>query len=129
METEIIRAKRSLGDGHWDRKLMANMVALSNADNYEEAKHEWIATGDVWWSGNSNERPSWVNDHAGKCLCGHRVVYHFKILNTENGNEECVGSEHIGSYLILREIKQRTGLTDAEITDEMIQEWINSIKR
>tara|TARA_B100000886_G_C20398818_1_gene481658 strand:+ start:203 stop:1492 length:1290 start_codon:yes stop_codon:yes gene_type:complete len=125
METEIIRAKRSLGDGHWDKKLIANMVELSNADNYEEAKHEWIATGDVWWSGNSNERPSWVNDHAGKCLCGHRVVYHFKILNTENGNEECVGSEHIGSYLILREIKQRTGLTDAEITDDMIQEWIN----
>ena len=126
METEIIRAKRSLGDGHWDKKLMANMVALSNADNYEEAKHEWIATGDVWWSGfGQSERPTWVNDHAGKCLCGHRVVYHFKILNTENGNEECVGSEHIGSYLILREIKQRTGLTDAEITDEMIQEWIN----
>ena len=125
METELIKAKRSLGDGHWDRKLMANMVALSNADNYEEAKHEWIATGDVWWSGNSNERPSWVNDHAGKCLCGHRVVYHFKILNTENGNEECVGSEHIGSYLILREIKERTGLKESEITDEMIQEWIN----
>ena len=125
METEIIRAKRSLGDGHWDKKLIANMVELSNADNYEEAKHEWIATGDVWWSGNSNERPSWVNDHAGKCLCGHRVVYHFKILNTENGNEECVGSEHIGSYLILREIKERTGLKESEITDEMIQEWIN----
>ena len=125
METEIIRAKRSLGDGHWDKKLIANMVALSNADNYEEAKHEWIATGDVWWSGNSNERPSWVNEHAGKCLCGHRVVYHFKIMNTENGNEECVGSEHIGSYLILREIKERTGLKESEITDEMIQEWIN----
>lgn len=125
METEIIRAKRSLGDGHWDKKLIANMVELSNADNYEEAKHEWIATGDVWWSGNSNERPSWVNEHAGKCLCGHRVVYHFKILNTENGNEECVGSEHIGSYLILREIKERTGLKESEITDEMIQQWIN----
>jgi len=117
--------RRRLGEGRWDKILMKRMVELSAADNYEEAKEEWIATGDVWWSGNSNERPSWVNDHAGKCLCGHRVVYHFKILNTENGNEECVGSEHIGSYLILREIKQRTGLTDAEITDEMIQEWIN----
>jgi len=120
-----IKFKRSLGDGHWDKKLIANMVELSNADNYEEAKLEWIATGDVWWSGNSNERPSWVNEHAGKCLCGHRVVYHFKILNTENGNEECVGSEHIGSYLILREIKERTGLKESEITDEMIQQWIN----
>ena len=123
-----IKFKRSLGDGHWDRKLMANMVALSNADNYEEAKEGWIATGEVWHRRPDTldeEIPSWVNEHEGKCLCGHRVVYHFKIRNTENGNEECVGSEHIGSYLILREIKERTGLTDAEITDEMIQAWIN----
>ena len=128
METEIIRAKRGLGDGHWDRKLMANMVELSNADNYEEAKEEWIATGEVWHRRPdtlNEEVPSWVNDHEGKCLCGHRVVYHFKIRNTENGNEECVGSEHIGSYLILREIKERTGLDDADITDEMIQKWID----
>ena len=123
-----IKFKRSLGDGHWDRKLMANMVELSNADNYEEAKEEWIATGEVWYRRHDTldeEIPSWVNEHAGKCLCGHRVVYHFKIRNTENGNEECVGSEHIGSYLILREIKERTGLQDSEITDEMIQQWIN----
>ena len=123
-----IKFKRSLGDGHWDRKLMANMVALSNADNYEEAKEEWIATGEVWHRRPDTldeEIPSWVNEHEGKCLCGHRVVYHFKVRNTENGNEECVGSEHIGSYLILREIKERTGLDDADITDEMIQAWIN----
>ena len=121
-----IKFKRSLGNGHWDRKLKNNLVALSNADNYDEAKHEWIATGDVWHRTHDNQvRPTWVNEHAGKCLCGHRVVYHFKIRNTENGNEECVGSEHIGSYLILREIKERTGLKDSEITDEMIQEWIN----
>ena len=127
-EVDRINVKRSLGDGHWDRKLIANMVALSNADNYEEAKEEWIATGEVWHRRPDTldeEIPSWVNEHAGKCLCGHRVVYHFKIRNTENGNEECVGSEHIGSYLILREIKERTGLQDSEITDEMIQQWIN----
>ena len=127
-EVERINVKRSLGDGHWDRKLVANMVALSNADNYEEAKEEWIATGEVWYRRPDTldeEVPSWVNEHEGKCLCGHRVVYHFKIRNTENGNEECVGSEHIGSYLILREIKERTGLSDEYITDEMIQQWIN----
>ncbi len=124
-EIDRINVKRSLGDGHWDKKLIANMVELSNADNYEEAKLEWIATGDVWWSGNQQDRPAWVHDHQGKCLCGHTVVYHFKIQNTENGNEECVGSEHIGSYLILREIKERTGLKESEITDKMIQEWIN----
>ena len=128
IKMEIIRAKRGLGNGHWDRKLMANMIELSNADNYEEAKEEWIATGEVWHRRPDTldeEIPSWVNEHEGKCLCGHRVVYHFKIRNTENGNEECVGSEHIGSYLILREIKERTGLKESEITDEMIQEWIN----
>jgi len=120
-----IKFKRRLGNGHWDKKLKQNLVELSNADNYDEAKLEWIATGDVWWGGNGENRPSWVNEHAGKCLCGHKVVYHFKIQNTENGNEECVGSEHIGSYLILREIKERTGMAESEITDEMIQEWIN----
>jgi len=121
-----IKFKRRLGNGHWDKKLKQNLVELSNADNYDDAKLEWIATGDVWWGGNGENRPSWVNDHAGSCLCGHRVVYHFKIQNTENGNEECVGSEHIGSYLILREIKERTGMAESEITDEMIQEWINT---
>ena len=123
---ERILAKRSLGEGHWDRKLKNNLVSLSNADTYEEAKHEWIATGNVWHRTHINQtRPSWVNEHAGKCLCGHKVVYHFHIKNTENGNEECVGSEHIGSYLILREIKERLNLSDGEVTEEMIQEWID----
>jgi len=123
---ERILAKRSLGEGHWDRKLKNNLVALSNADTYDEAKHEWIATGNVWHRTHINQtRPSWVNEHAGKCLCGHKVVYHFHIKNTENGNEDCVGSEHIGSYLILREIKERLNLSDGEVTEEMIQEWID----
>lgn len=122
---ERILAKRSLGEGHWDRKLKNNLVALSNADTYEEAKHEWIATGNIWWRGNNVVRPDWVHDHAGKCLCGHNVVYHFHIKNTENDNEECVGSEHIGSYLILREIKERLKLSEAEVTEEMIQQWID----
>ena len=122
---ERILAKRSLGEGHWDRKLKIRLVELSNADTYEEAKHEWIATGRIWWSGNNNARPEWVHDHAGKCLCGHNVVYHFHIKNTENDNEECVGSDHIGSYLILREIKERLNLSEAEVTEEMIQIWID----
>jgi hypothetical protein len=122
---ERILAKRSLGEGHWDRKLKIRLVELSNADTYEEAKHEWIATGRIWWSGNNNVRPEWVHDHAGKCLCGHNVVYHFHIKNTENDNEECVGSDHIGSYLILREIKERLNLSEAEVTEEMIQTWID----
>ena len=49
---ENIVAKRRLGDGRWDRALKRKMVELSVADNYDDAKHEWLATGNVWWSGN-----------------------------------------------------------------------------
>ena len=38
---ETIVAKRELGNGRWDRALKRNMTALSVADNYDEAKHEW----------------------------------------------------------------------------------------
>ena len=50
---------------------------------YNEAKEEWIATGEVWWAGNE-EVPDWVANSQmgeGKCLCGHIVVYHFQIIN------------------------------------------------
>ena len=98
------RAKRELGEGRWDKILKRKLTELSVSDNYEEAKHEWIATGDVWWSGNS-EQPDWVT-HSGSCLCGHIVVYHFQILNTENNTIECVGSDHINTYLIMRAIAE-----------------------
>jgi len=42
--------KRGLGEGRWDRKLKQEMVRLSSADNYEDAKHEWTATGEIWWN-------------------------------------------------------------------------------
>ena len=121
-----VRFKRSLGNGQWDRKLKENLVIWSEADNYDEAKHEWIATGNIWWGNETQEEvPRWAMAHQGYCLCGHKIFYHFEILNTENGKRECVGSDHINSYLILREIKERTGLRDDEITDEMIQAWID----
>ena len=77
----LISPRRKLGTGRYDKKLIERMVELSVADNYDEAKHEWIATGEVWWSGNE-EMPDWVRNSEmgfGKCLCGHIVVYHFQI--------------------------------------------------
>jgi len=105
---------------------MRKMTELSVADNYAEAKEEWLATGRVWWAGNS-ELPDWVanTNHTGKCLCGHNVVYHFEIVNTENGRTECVGSDHINTYLIMRAISEEMELPIDAITDEQIQEWIN----
>ena len=123
-----IVARRELGDGHWDKALMRRMVELSDADNYNEAKDEWIATGDVWWRGNTDHVPDWVASSqmgVGKCLCGHIVVYHFKIENTSNGNIECVGSDHINTYLIMRKISNDLGVPIDTVTDEQIQQWIN----
>lgn len=126
MMAETIVAKRSLGEGHWDRKLMERMVELSVADNYEDAKEEWIATGSVWWGGN-DDAPEWVTNSqqgVGKCLCGHNVVYHFEIRNLENGTIECVGSDHINTYLIMKEISIRTGRDISDISDGEIDTWI-----
>jgi hypothetical protein len=124
---ESIIAKRELGNGRWDRALKRNLVELSVADNYDDAKEEWIATGEVWWEGNENI-PDWVSQSqmgASKCLCGHIVVYHFQIVNTENGVVECVGSDHINTYLIMRAIAKDEGISMDAITDEKIQEWID----
>ena len=124
---ESIVAKRQLGTGRWDKALKRNMVELSVADNYDEAKEEWIATGEVWWAGNE-EIPDWVRNSKmgqGKCLCGHIVVYHFQITNTENGIVECVGSDHINTYLIMRAIAEDEDRPIETITDAQIQEWID----
>jgi len=126
--SETIQARRGLGDGRWDRILKERMVELSEADNYEEAKDEWIATGEVYSSNFSRFAPEWVTNTrngVGKCLCGHNVIYHFKIENTIIGDIECVGSDHINTYLIMREISSSLGIDMDSITDEQIQEWIN----
>jgi len=127
MTDEMTMAKRRLGTSHWDKKLVTNMVALSVSNDYEEAHKEWIATGDVWWRGQTDNIPTWVqqNNHPMKCLCGHDIVYHFRIQNTENGNEDIVGSDHINSYLIIRAIAKETGMRPDEITEELIQQWLN----
>ena len=123
-----VAAKRQLGEGRWDKILKRKLTEISDADNYEDAKLEWRVTGRCWWArGLSREVPHWVaqTNHSGECLCGHIIVYHFEIENTENGTVECLGSDHITSYLILRGLMEETGLTESEITEEMIQQWIS----
>ena len=117
--------KRELGNGKWDKILKRKMVELSVADDYDVAKHEWVATGNVWWQGCGEEMPDWVRIHPNKCLCSHNIVYHFEIHNTENGIRECVGSDHINSYLIIRAIEEEHNISRDMITEEMIEEWVN----
>ena len=122
-----VGAKRGLGEGRWDRILKRKLVELSEADNYEDAKYEWKATGKCWWSRNNQDVPNWVSqtNHVGECLCGHNIVYHFGIQNTINGHVDVVGSDHITSYLILREITDSQNISESEVTEAMIQEWID----
>ena len=117
--------RRQLGEGRWDKILIRKMTELSVADNYEEAKEEWIATGDVWWAGSA-DMPDWVSEssHHNYCLCGHPIVYHFRIRNTENGVEEIVGSDHINSYLIMRQIAEEKKINLAEVSDEQVEIWL-----
>lgn len=117
-------AKRTLGEGRWDKILKREMLVLSVAENYDDAKYEWKATGEVWWQGIGSPRPDWASEHPNKCLCTHSIVYHFEIENTETGHRDCVGSDHINSYMVLRAIQDELGIEPDAITEDMIEEWI-----
>jgi predicted amino acid-binding ACT domain protein len=123
---EIIEAKRSLGNGRWDKILKRKMVELSFADNYEEAKDEWETTGKVYKHTHYGQQPDWAEEtgHLGYCLCGRNIAYHFQVENTVTGVKEVVGSDHIGSYLIIRQIMKNTNLRQEDITDAMVEDWL-----
>jgi hypothetical protein len=94
-EYEELLPRRALGEGHWDRRLKERMVDLSVADNYDDCKHEWIVTENVWYIPFGEDANVVLPDvhchgenaHAHECLCGHPIVWHFEIENTENGNK------------------------------------------
>ena len=53
----LIKHKRKLGTGRYDRKFIERMIDLYVADNYEDAAKAWIATGNVYWG--DIDVPSW----------------------------------------------------------------------
>tara|TARA_R110000803_G_scaffold86474_1_gene152865 strand:- start:30035 stop:31192 length:1158 start_codon:yes stop_codon:yes gene_type:complete len=123
---EIIEAKRDLGEGRWDKILKRKMVELSFADTYNEAKDEWETTGKVYKHSHYGQEPDWVQEtgHLGYCLCGRNIAYHFQVENTVTGVKEVVGSDHIGSYLIIRQIMKDANLRQEDITDAMVEDWL-----
>tara|TARA_R110000744_G_scaffold176732_1_gene295555 strand:- start:218 stop:1396 length:1179 start_codon:yes stop_codon:yes gene_type:complete len=120
---QIIEAKRELGDGRWDKILKRKMVELSSQPTYALAKNEWEATGRVYHHQYRGNEPDWV-DNVGFCLCGHRIVYHFEIRNTVTGATGIVGSDHIGAYLIIRQMVTEFGYAIEDITNSMIEDWL-----
>ena len=134
MEFENYTPRRALGAGHWDRKLKERLTALSVADNYNDANREWIVTDNVWYIPFGDDALIELPDvhcegnpleaHPHECLCGHPIVWHFEIENTENGNKQIVGSEHIESYMVIRHFENK-GVDPATVTEEMIDKWVS----
>jgi len=128
MEFEEVLPRRSLKEGRWDKILKARMIELSVADNYDDCKHEWIVTGETWYIPFVEEAgmvlPDYHNVHAHECLCGHPIVWHFEIENTENGHKDIVGSEHIESYMVIRHLEAK-GIDPTTITEDMIDKWVS----
>lgn len=110
-------------------RLTNKLLALSNSDDYEEAKKEWRITGNVWRHGvNEESRLGFrvrdhVSGHPNSCLCGHDIVYHFEIENTENGTLEIVGSTCINNWMVLRHMEEKLKIDRRTITEKMIEDW------
>jgi len=105
------------------QRLTRPLLALSNAADYEEAKHEWRTTGEVW-DGDYTLPDEHRTKHPGHCLCGKTIRWHFEIENTENGNIDIVGSDCVHHWMVLRHLTEVEGLDPSEVTEERIQEWI-----
>ena len=104
-------------------RLTSKLLALSNSDDYEEAKKEWRITGNVWRESSSERTRNHVSGHPNSCLCGHDIVYHFEIENTENGTLEIVGSTCINNWMVLRHMEEKLKIDRRTITEKMIEEW------
>ena len=109
--------------------LINRLTEISVADNWDEAKDEWMVTGNVWYiplrTRNTYRLPQVHQDkHPQECICGHAIAWHFEVENTVNGELEILGSEHITNWMIIRHLKEVMGIPADAITDEKIAEWI-----
>jgi hypothetical protein len=104
-------------------RIVRPMVAISIADNYDEAKHEWRITGNVW-NGPPNNH---VCNHLNRCLCGHKIWWHFEIENTENGLLEIVGSDCVENWMVYRHLTETKKYDPTIVTEEKIQEWMENM--
>src|SRR5262245_49233660 len=69
------------------RRLVEEIIALSIADTWGEARGEWTLS-DVYFT-----------DTPGRCLCGHPITEHCLLVNHLNGNEAVVGNHCVKRFL------------------------------
>ena len=108
--------------------LIRRLTEESNAETWDDAKHEWRVTGNVWYiplRSQPYRLPQvHLDKHPQECICGHPIAWHFEVENTQNGNLEILGSEHITNWMIIRHLKEVKGIPADAITEEKIMEWI-----
>ena len=122
--------------GRWDNPtgayniaLKERLTAISEAEEWLEAKKEWKATGNVWYIPLRDDAvevlpPHHADGHPNECICGHKIAWHFEIQNTENNILEIVGSDHIGFWMIVRHLVENKGIPEDMVTEERVREWI-----
>ena len=113
--------------------LSTRLLEMSESEDYEEAKHEWRVTGNVWYIPDAYYEATLPIEHIGRhngyCVCGHPIHWNFEIENTKTVVREIVGSECIENWMIIRHLKEIKGLLDDEITEEKIKEWMKEAVR
>lgn len=126
---DMVSKKWDNPTGAFNVALKNNLVEMSVADDWKEARKEWKATGNVWYIPLSDDATDVLpephrSSHPHYCVCGHPIAWHFEIENTENGRVEVVGSEHIGFWMIVRHLVENLEMDPEEVTQERVKEWV-----
>ena len=126
---DMVSKKWDNPSGAFNVALKNNLVDMSVADDWKEARKEWKATGNVWYIPLNDDATEVLpephkSSHPHYCVCGHPIAWHFEIENTENGRVEVVGSEHIGFWMIVRHLVENLEMNPEEVTQERVKEWV-----
>ena len=126
---DVVDEKWKNPTGAYNIALKERLTDLSESDNWAEAKLEWKATGNIWYvpmrESADDVLPNVHQEkHPHECICGHKIAWHFEILNTENDTLEIVGSEHIGFWMVARHLVENLNMPADMITQERIKIWV-----
>ena len=126
---DVVDEKWKNPTGAYNIALKERLTDLSESDDWAEAKLEWKATGNIWYvpmrDSADDILPQVHQDkHPHECICGHKIAWHFEILNTENDTLEIVGSEHIGFWMVARHLVENLNMPADMITQERIEIWV-----